>query len=402
MRLFLVTLSLIMLIVKVVKLYLNKKQRDKGLSEELKGFYTKFQYNKWIRYENVTDKFAVIKYIVHFMIDCLLILSPFYSFLYSLFSEDVLLSSLGMICTMYVFESILGMFEDYFRIFKIEEKFGMNKTTFKTFIVDTVKEFIIDIVMIVLVILFVHYFYQWFSFYGFIVLFVFFGCIIAVIQKNSLWILKIYNQFTPLEDNDFKRRITDLVSNQGFKLKGIYVMDASKRTTRANAFCLGDKEKEICIDDNMFTQYSDDEILAVFSHELGHAVYNHSQKLKLMNYFKMIMFFILFVIIVSDPSLYYDLGIHQLNYYMIMVLISHFIEPLMFLLEIPASQLSRKCEYEADEFAVEQGYGRQLKDILMKLTKNSLSDVLPHPLVVKLTYSHPSLMQRVKNIEKHM
>ena len=131
MRLFLVTLSLIMLMVKLLKLYLNKNQRDKGLPDELKGFYSKHQYNKWMRYENVTDNYAVIKLVIHFIFDCILILSPFYCFLSSLFDQDVLLNSLGMICVMYVFESLIGMIEEYYRIFKIEEKFGMNKTTIK-------------------------------------------------------------------------------------------------------------------------------------------------------------------------------------------------------------------------------------------------------------------------------
>lgn len=400
MRLFLVTLSLIMLMVKLLKLYLNKNQRDKGLPDELKGFYSKHQYNKWMRYENVTDNYAVIKLVIHFIFDCILILSPFYCFLSSLFDQDVLLNSLGMICVMYVFESLVGMIEEYYRIFKIEEKFGMNKTTIKTFIGDSVKEFVIDILMIIILVLFVHYFYKWFSFYGFVVLFIVIGGFVTIIQKNGLRILRIYNQFTPLEDGEFKNKIYDLVSKQGFKLKGVYIMDASKRTTRANAFCLGDKEKEICIDDNMFKNYSDKEILAVFSHELGHAVYNHNQQLKLMNYFKMTMFFILFIVVVIDPTLYRDFGINQLNYYMIMILLSHFISPLMFLLDIPASQLSRKCEYEADEFAAGQGYGIELANILKKLTKNSLSDVLPHPLVVKLTYSHPSLIERVNKLKK--
>ena len=151
MRLFLVTLSLIMLMVKLLKLYLNKNQRDKGLPDELKGFYSKHQYNKWMRYENVTDNYAVIKLVIHFIFDCILILSPFYCFLSSLFDQDVLLNSLGMICVMYVFESLVGMIEEYYRIFKIEEKFGMNKTTIKTFIGDSVKEFVIDILMIIII-----------------------------------------------------------------------------------------------------------------------------------------------------------------------------------------------------------------------------------------------------------
>lgn len=400
MRYFLLSINVIIFIFKVIKIYLNKSERKKGLPDSLKDYYSQIQYQKWLNYENDTDRFAIITNMIKLIITAVLLLSPFYSWLSSLFIDDILINSLCMIFVIFIFESILSIIESYYMTFIIEEKFGMNNMTIKTFIIDNMKEFILDFLLIMLLTVFVHYFYSWFSYYGFVILFVLLAMIIYVLQRNSLWLLKIYNKFTPLEDQELKEKLVELVEKQGFELKGIYVMDASKRTKRANAFCLGDHKKEICIDDNMFKYYSHDEILSVFCHELGHAVYNHSRKLKWFTYVKGIVLFSMFIYVLIDPSLYSDLGIYQLNYSMTIYVLSTLITPLMFLLDIPFNYYSRKCEDEADGFAVLQGYGSELQRILKKLTRNDLSDVLPHPLIVKLTYSHPSLIQRLENIEK--
>jgi len=400
MRYLLLFINFIVFIFKILKIYLNKKEREKGLPESLKDFYSQSQHQKWLHYEDDTDRFSLIRNTFHFVITIILLMSPFYSWLSSLFVNHVLMNSLLMMIVLYIFESILSLMESYYVTFVIEEKFGMNNTTIKTFLIDAIKEFVVDLLLIVILMSFVHYFYQWFSYYGFIIIFIILAIIMYIIQRNSLWILKIYNQFTPLEDNELKQRLIELVEKEGFELKGVYVMDASKRTKRANAFCLGEKKKEICIDDNMFKYYSDDEILAVFCHELGHAVYNHSHKLKWFTYMKGILLFLLFIYVLVNPSLYVDFGIHQLNYYMAMYVLSTLVTPIMFFIDIPINYYSRKCEEEADEFAVQQGYGRDLARLLKKLTRDDLSDVSPDPLIAKLTYSHPPLIQRLNHIEK--
>lgn len=400
MRYFLLSINVVIFIFKFIKIYLNKSERKKGLPDSLKDYYNQTQYQKWLNYENATDQFSIIRNIINLIITAILLLSPFYHWLSSLFVDDILINSLCMIFVIFVFENIFSIIESYYMTFVIEEKFGMNNTTLKIFFIDSIKEFFLDLLLIILLTVFVHYFYLWFSYYGFVILFVLLAMIIYVLQRNSLWLLKIYNKFTPLEDQELKDKLVELVEKQGFELKGIYVMDASKRTKRANAFCLGEKKKEICIDDNMFQYYSHDEILAVFCHELGHAVYDHSHKLKWITYMKGIVLFSMFIYVLINPSLYSDLGIYQLNYSMTIYVLGTFITPIMFLLDIPFAYYSRKCEDEADGFAVSQGYGSELQTLLKKLTRDDLSDVLPHPFIVKLTYSHPSLIQRLDHIEK--
>jgi STE24 endopeptidase len=388
-----------MSLVNLMMLYLNRQERSKGIPEELKDFYNKIQYNKWLNYKNDTDQFIIVKTIINIIICMIYLLSPIYSYISKLFPSNILINSICMLIVISIFETIISSIEDYYRNFVIEEKFNMNKMTKKTFLIDTIKDFILDLLLMIILFIFVHFFYQWFSYVGFIILFIVLAIIISIIQRNSLFILKIYNKFTDIEDGELKDKLISLVEKHGFKLKGIYVMDASKRTKRANAFCLGNgKKKEICIDDNMFNQYSDDEIIAVFAHELGHAVYKHGNKLKWLTYLNIVILYMTFIFILLNPSIYSQYIVNT-NYYMVMFITGILVEPIAFLLNIPASYYSRKCEYEADSFANKEGYGEHLVNILKKLTRNDLSDVMPHPLVVKLTYSHPTLLQRIHNIK---
>lgn len=403
MRLLFVIFCLISTGLKLGKIYLNRKQHQMDLPDYLKTLYDEKEYKRWIEYEDETDRFSLFTHLLSLAISLCFILSPIYQWLYDMFPKNVLLNSLCMMMFVVLFEEIIGMIEDSYRTFVIEEKYHMNTTTLKTFIIDKVKDIVLDIGIFAVLFVCVHYFYLWFSYVGFIVLFVVLIVIVRLIQKHSLAILKIYNQFTPLEDGVLKDKLIALVEQQGFELKGLYVMDASKRTKRANAFCTGEgKQKTISIDDNMFTQYSEEEILAVFCHELGHAALNHSDKLKWQAYLQMIVMFVLFVFILVNPQLYECFGIYEMNYYMVTLILSIFMGPLMFVIQIPMNIYSRNCEYEADAFAVKQDYGQALHSVLYKLTKDDLADINPHPLVVKTTYSHPPIALRLQAIDEEM
>ncbi len=400
MKYLLLVISLFSSLVRMLKLYLNRKERLKGMPKELEGVYSKTQYNKWLDYENEIDNFLICKEAINIVILFIVLFTPIYNYISSLFPRNILINSIGMLIVVCLFDLIFNLFEGYYSNFVIEEKFHMNKMTKKTFIIDQLKDFGINILLMIVLFVFVHYFYMWFSYVGFIVLFVVLAIIVFIIQRNSLWILKIYNKFSDVEDGELKNRLIYLVEKHGFELKGIYVMDASKRTKRANAFCLGDgKKKEICIDDNMFTYYSQEEIISVFAHELGHAVYKHGDKLKWLNYLSVIVIYFAFILVLLNPYIYRSfVGIT--NYFMVMFIVGIIVEPITFLLSIPANMFSRKCEYEADSFAAKEGYGEYLIQILKKLTRDDMSDALPHPLVVKLTYSHPTLLERIENIRR--
>lgn len=401
MRIFYLSLFYISMFWKLLKISLNRKQRRQDIPENIKNLYNEKEYKRWIQYENETDYFSLFQITAQIIITSILILSPFYMWLSQLFPKHILLNSLFMMSCMTFFEELFELIENYYHTFVIEEKYGMNTTTLKIFFIDEIKSTLLSIILYSIIFISVHYLYQWFSYVGFFILFLVFGLIMILIQRNPLFLLKIYNQFTPLEEGPLKTQISHLVKKQGFELKGIYVMDASKRTKRANAFCSGQgRKKEISIDDNMFHQYTDEEILAVFCHELGHAVKNHLQKLKWLNILRGIIIFVLMIYVLLNSQLYLCFGIEQLNYYMIFVILGWILDPLMIILDIPFHALSRQCEYEADAFAVEQGYGEAFISVLKHLAKDSLADIQPHPLVVKLTYSHPPFSQRLKAVDE--
>lgn len=400
MRYFLVTINFIMMILKLLKLYLNKIQREKGLPQELKMYYSQIQYKRWRKYEEQRDMLTIIRVLFLFGLRCIFYLSSFFEFISGMFSYNVLLNSIGMILIVYSLENIFEVIFDFIEVFTLEEKSCINKTRFKFFVYENIKDYITDIFFIAVVIVLIHFVFWFAGFYGFIILLVCLLLVVDYIQNNSLNFLKLYNQYKPLEDSHLKNRIMDLVKKNGFKIKGIYIIDTSNSTNRANAFCIGDIEKEICIDDNLFKHYSDNEILSVFSHELGHAVMNHSRDIKKMIFLKTIVLFFIFSIIFMDKGLYADFYIYNLNYCMILVLLKAFSELIIFLLDIPYYQMLRKNELKADCFAAKCGYGLELKNILIKLSRNSLSENMVHPIAARVLSTHPTLIDRIKNIEK--
>lgn len=387
---------------KMIMIYFNQQQRQCALSDEVKDIYDSTTYQKWQAYENETDKIAIIQDLVDIGIAIFYFFTPIFYQVSMFFSSSILISSLGMLLVFNGFEEIVEVIFDYYETFVIEEKYGMNTTTKKTFIKDFIISLLLDFGLFGLLFVFVHYVYRWFSYYGFIVIFVVLGLIVGWIQKHPIFLMRLFNQFTPLPEGHLKDTIVALLNKHGLKLKGIYVMDASKRTKRANAFCSGQgKEKEICIDDNMLEMYSEEEIVAVFAHEQGHALLKHAERQRFFNALMGLILFLCFIFIFVHPSLYATFHIKQLNYYMVVAVLGWVLGPLMIVLDMMINHYSRLYEYQADAFAAKEGYGDALIDVLKKLTKDGLSNIQPHPIVVKMCYSHPTLSQRILAIKKY-
>ncbi|WP_050635556.1 M48 family metallopeptidase [Candidatus Stoquefichus sp. SB1] len=382
-------------------LFLNHRQRRLKLPENIQDVYDLHEYQRWQAYEDETDRFSMIYQTVEFLFISFMILSPYYQWISALFPKNILMNSLLMMFITSIIEMLVQIPFQYYQIFVIEEKYHMNTTKLQLFIIDLLKENIMNMGLLTILFVFVHFFSLWFGYGGFVILFIMMIILVGFIQRYPLLIMKIFNTFTPLEDEDLKDNLTKLVEKYGFKLKGIYVTDASKRTKRANAFCCGaGKKKEICLDDNMLMHYQKDEILAVFAHEFGHAIYRHTEKLRWLNYIQMIAMFGIFLFVMMNQWLYADFGIGQMNYFMVLVIVSWLISLMTDCFTIVTSYYSRLCEYEADAFAVKEGYGELLIHLLKKLSRNGLSNIYPHPLVVKLSYSHPPLSQRIDAMER--
>lgn len=401
MRWFLFVLNTLSDFYSIFLMQLNRRQRVLPLPDNISDVYNQQEYQRWQQYEDETDRFSIISKLINFIWMTFFIFSPYYGWLSALLPQNILINSLLMIVLTYSLELITEIPLNYYEVFVIEEKYHMNTMTLRLFIIDLLKDTLINMGIIAMLFLFIHYFSLWFGYMGFVVLFIVLAVIFALIQRYPLVLMKLFNKFTPLEEGDLKDRLTQLVQKHGFELKGIYVMDASKRTKRANAFCTGvGQKKEISLDDNMLEQYSEDEILAVFAHEFGHAILKHTEKLKWLTYGQLMIMFGVFLFVMMNEWVYADFGIGQLNYFMAMIVLSIFLGPILKVTNFVSGYYSRRFEYEADAFAVEEGYGESLQTLLKKLSRDDLSNIYPHPLVVKLTYSHPPLSQRIAAIEK--
>ena len=213
---------------------------------------------------------------------------------------------------------------------------------------------------------------------------------------------RIFNKFTPLEDGELKEKLTGLLEKHGYKVRAIQVMDASRRTTKSNAYFSGfGKMKTIVLFDTMLEQMTTDEICAVFAHEMGHGLHKDTLRNQGLSFLQMLVIGVLAWLTLRTPELWLAFGFDSVNYGFAMILIMGvefaLIAPLFGLL---TNYLSRRAEYRADRQAVQEGYGEELISALKKLSRENLSDLAPSPLLVKLEYSHPTLSQRIEAIRK--
>ena len=235
---------------------------------------------------------------------------------------------------------------------------------------------------------------------------IFFSAILIVIVLFVAFLFpllsKASNRFASLEEGTLRTRLTDLLTKNGYQVRDIKVMDASRRTTKSNAGFSGfGKTKTIILYDNILKVLTEDELVAVFAHEMGHGLHKDSLKRFPLSFINIALIVVLAWLLVKFPQIYTDFGFNGVNYGFAVILLFECLASVVFtLLRIPLMALSRHQEYKADEEAVKEGYADQLISGLKKLYRNDLGDLNPDPLVVMLSYSHPTLYQRIKNIEK--
>ena len=290
---------------------------------------------------------------------------------------------------------------DYYDTFVIEEKYGLNKSTKMTFALDTIKETVLGTVISYALIVLIMVLFEKFGNMAIIWCTLAMIVIAVIIMLIIIPLMRIFNKFEPLEEGELKDKLLALCDKYGVRVKRIVVKDASRRTTTSNAFCTGiGNRKTISLDDNLVNAYSADEITAVFAHEFAHAKFRHVIKSLPFSVLGILISFVSLAIVLNIPSLYTAFGFDGMNYYFAQMMSGVIIWPLSTAMGIVGNYISRKHEYQADAFAAKEGYGQVLISALKRLSKESLSGVNPHPAMVILNYSHPTLSQRIDAIRK--
>jgi STE24 endopeptidase len=288
----------------------------------------------------------------------------------------------------------------YYKTFVIEEKFGFNKTTIKTFILDKIKGwFMLAIIgggILALIIWFyeatgTHFWlYAWFLVTAFSVFMNMF---------YSKLIVPLFNKQTPLEEGELRNKIADYAKTVGFKLNKIFVIDGSKRSTKANAYFSGfGSEKRVALYDTLIKDLDDEEIVAVLAHEVGH----YKRKHIIFNLFASILLtgltLYILSLFISNPLLSNALGVSIPSFHIGLIAFGLLYSPISEITGLIMNVMSRKFEYQADNYAKDTYAGEPLITSLKKLSKNSLSNLTPHPAYVFMHYSHPTLLERIKNL----
>lgn len=289
-----------------------------------------------------------------------------------------------------------------YRTFVVEERFGFNRTTAKTFVLDRLKGYALAVVVGGPLLWAVLWFFQafgrdaWLYAWGVLV-----AAMLAVQYIAPIWILPLFNTFTPLEDGELKNALERFAATQGFTLSGIFVVDGSRRSTKANAYFTGFGEKKrIALFDTLMERMEPEELTAVLAHEMGHCRRGHVFKGALLGAAQTGLLLFLLSRFLDAPGLYAACGVEHVSVYAGLVLFSLLYRPLALGMNIFANWLSRRFEYEADAYAAAAGRPEALVSALKKLSRANLSNLTPHPVYAALHYSHPPVLERIRALRR--
>ena len=380
---------------------LNYRNRNTPVPDKLKDVYDDAAYLKWKNYSSDKIKVDIFKESVSFVVILLLIIFNVFSLIANKI-DNMYLNSFVIISIFIGIDALISLPFNYIDDIKIEGKYGFNKSSLKTFIFDQIKSFIIEYVLLCGLLMLVIVLY---NSIGDFILLLLTGIIFAFSLLISFlfpYLSKAFNKFTPLEEGELKDSLIKMLESHGYHVKDIKVMDASRRTTKSNAYFTGyGKTKTIVLYDNLLKTMSNEQIVAIFAHEMGHGLHKDTLKSSFVSLFGIIIFVLLAWLLIKYPSIYTDFGFNDINYAFGLILLMSVILPLvMIIFGIISNLISRHAEYKADEQAYKEGYGDTLIDALKVLYKEDLGDLSPHPLIVILSYSHPTLLQRMEAIEK--
>jgi len=384
--------------------YLTYSKLNSPIPDNVKDIYDEEGYAKNQRYLKVNMKFSIIGGLVGLAISLALLLFNVHSHLFdyiSGFTTNFYLTGLFIMVVPIIAESIIDLLFDIYDTFVIEARFGFNKTTVKTFIADLFKGLAIAVIIgggLLLLFMFLY------DTLGDMVFLVFFFILIGFtlfMTFISPLLLRIFYKLTPLEDGELKTKIEDLVAKTGYNIKGIYMVDASRRSTKLNAFASGfGKTKTIGLFDTLIEKMTTDEIVAILAHEIGHAKKHHILKSAPLSLLIMgIMCFAAFFI-VTQPVVSQAFGFAEANIVFGVYIMAILLSPLMMILNIPSSALSRKHEYEADAYEKELVGKEAPISAMKKLYREDLGNLTPHPFVVMMSHSHPTASQRIAAFER--
>ena len=394
--------------------YLNHKNWKDEIPLELKDFYDIEKYKKAKLYAISKNKIGLLSSTTSFLFVISLLVFDGYGFLDQLVNSDSLnlflpfeinsnFAKSGMFfLILFVLNSLISIPFSYYNTFVIEEKYGFNKTSKATFFLDIVKSSILSILIGGILLLAALYIYDNIN-DGFW-LWLWIGLSSLMIVLNMFYadlIVPIFNKLTPLNDGELRQKIEKYSKKVGYLLKNIYVIDGSKRSTKANAFFSGlGPRKTIALYDTLIEKHTENELVAVLAHEVGHFKKKHIFSGLIMSVIQIGVMTFFFELCLKLPEISMALGGSDSSFHLGLIGFTIIFSPISMMSSIWMNYISRKNEFEADAYAKETFNGEDLSLALKKLSVDSLSNIYPHPLYVFFHYSHPPLIERLRALNK--
>lgn len=385
--------------------YLNSKNRNPELPDELKDVYDADQYRKQQEYKKENDRFSFITSSFSFIVIMLMLFLGGFNLIDGWargITGHAILVPLIFFGILAIASDIINTPFSIYDIFVIEERFGFNKTTPKTFILDKIKGWglgaLIGGGLLALVVWFYEQTGSMFWIYAWIVATAF---SIFMAMFYSTLIVPLFNKQTPLPEGDLREAINNFSREAGFRLDNIYVIDGSKRSTKANAYFMGlGPKKRIVLYDTLIHDLTTKEIVAVLAHEIGHYKKKHIMTGIIIGTVQTGITLFILSLLVDNPALSEALGSEQPGFHLGLIAFAILYSPISLVTGLLMNHFSRHHEYTADKFVSDHGYADELIGALKKLSSKNLSNLTPHPVYVYFHYSHPTLLQRIHALKK--
>ncbi len=384
---------------------LNAKHYNDPIPNELKDVYDETDYKRSQAYKTTNYKFGLLTSTFSIILTLGFLLFDGFEYVDNVarrYTDNPILIALIFFGIIMLGSDMLTTPFSYYRTFVIEEKFGFNKTTKKTFWVDKIKGLLMMAIVGGGILSLIIWFYQfagehfWLYAWGLVTVFTIF-----MNMFYAKLIVPIFNKQTPLEEGSLRDKISDYAKTVGFQLDKIFVIDGSKRSTKANAYFSGfGSEKRVTLYDTLVNDLNEEEIVAVLAHEVGH----YKKKHIIFNLIASILLtgltLYILSIFISNPLLSNALGVEIPSFHVGLIAFGLLYSPISEITGFIMNHFSRKFEYQADDFAAATYAGQPLITSLKKMSKNSLSNLTPHPAYVWVHYSHPTLLERMMNLKK--
>lgn len=402
MRLLIILLVVINTGYAVILNLFKRRSATNPIPDSVKDVYDDESYNKWRAYNAEHSRLNLISSLISGAVSIILLATNVYSAFASLFPTDWFgWGVLAVILLDTVVSELVGLGFGYYSTFIIEEKYGFNKSTKKTFAVDKIRGFLVNFLLMAFLSMLLALLHIWLGdalIILFTVVMFLFGLLISFLYPI---LSRIGNKFTSLEDGELRTRLMELLENHGYKVRDIKVMDASRRTTKLNAYFTGyGSTKTIVLFDNLVEAMTPDEICAVFAHELGHGINKDTLKMQIMNIGNFLIMAVLAWVSVSFPTMHTAFGFSSVNYGFAIILTGVFLSLINPLSAMAINAYSRRAEYRADRQAVKEGYGEAMISALKKLARENFAELAPTKISVLLEYSHPPLAERISEVER--